>query len=280
MKSASRTRRLLLGTFAALALGAVGSGEVAAAETIKIGVLLGVYADSVEAAVDDAKAQGLDIKVIEFSDWTTPNLALQSGDIDMNYFQHRPFMENAAKAAGFDFSDAGIGVLANIGLYSLRHKGFAEIPEGGSVAVASDPVNQGRCLLLMQKAGLIRLKDEVGFRGTLDDIVDNPKRLRFSEVEGPQLARVAGDVDLAFGYPHYIVAAYAFDPSSGLIYSGVDDKQFAILFAVRKDRAGDAALRKFVAIYQSSPKVRASISKAFADNPKLYTLPWESDGHS
>ena len=130
---------------------------------------------------------------------------------------------------------------------------------GGSVAIASDPVNQGRCLLLMQKAGLLKLKDGVGFQGTIDDIVDNPKHLRFSEVEGPQLARVAGDVDLAFGYPHYIVAAHAFDPSSGLIYSGMDDKQFAILFATRKDRANDPDVAKFVRIYQTSPEVRAAI---------------------
>lgn len=276
MQILGRTRRHILRTSAVLACCALVSGWAAAAETIRIGVLPGVYADSVAAAVDDAKAQGLDVKVIEFSDWTTPNLALQSGDIDVNYFQHRPFMDNAAKAAGFDFADAGIGILANIGLYSLKHKSFAEIPDRGTVAVASDPVNQGRCLLLMQKAGLIRLKDGVGFHGTIDDIVDNPKHLRFSEVDGPQLARVAGDVDLAFGYPHYIVAAHAFDPSSGLIYSGIDDKQFAILFAVRKDRAADAGIGKFVAVYQTSPKVRAAISKAFADNPKLYTLAWES----
>ena len=278
MRTFAATRRTILAGLAGVA--ALGLSPARAAETIKIGVLPGVYADSVEAAVDEAKGQGLDVKVIEFSDWTTPNLALQSGDIDVNYFQHRPFMDNAAKSAGFDFADAGVGVLANIGLYSLKHKSFDDIPDKGTVAVASDPVNQGRCLLLMQKAGLIKLKAGVGFHGTLDDIVDNPKHLRFSEVEGPQLARVAGDVDLAFGYPHYIVAAHSFDPSSGLIYSGIDDKQFAILFAVRKDRVADPAIRKFVQIYQTSPKVRAAISKAFADNPKLYTLPWDGAGRS
>jgi D-methionine transport system substrate-binding protein len=269
------TRRSLLAALTGLsALSAIALPPAMAADTIKVGVLPGVYADSVTAAVDEAKAQGIDVRVIEFSDWTTPNLALQSGDIDINYFQHRPFMENAMKAGGFQFGDAGVGVLANLGLYSLKHKSFAEIPDKGTVAIANDPVNQGRCLLLMQKAGLLMLKDGVGFHGTIDDIVDNPKHLRFSEVEGPQLARVAGDVDLAFGYPHYIVAAHAFDPSSGLLYSGIDDKQFAILFATEKDRANDPVLRKFVGIYQASPNVRAAISKAFAGDPKLYTLPW------
>lgn len=273
-------RRFLAWTAALALLPVLGTANAPAAETIKIGVLPGVYADSINAALDEAKAKGLDVDVVEFSDWTTPNIALQAGDIDVNYFQHQPFLDNASKARGFDFAKAGVGILANIGLYSLKHKSFDEIPQGGSVAIASDPVNQGRGLLLMEKAGLIKLKDGVGFRGTLDDIVDNPKKLTFSEVEGPQLARVAGDVDLTQGYPHYIVAAKTFDPSSGLIYSGIDDKQFAILFSVRKDHADDPAIRKFVEIYQNSPKVRAAIGKAFADNPKLYTLSWQGAGPS
>ena len=145
----------------------------------------------------------------------------------------------------------------------------------GSVAIANDPVNQGRGLLLLEKAGLIKLKEGVGFRATLDDIVENPKKLTFNEVEGPQLVRVTGDVDLALGYPHFIIAAKAFDPAGGLLYSGIDDKQFAIRFVVRKDRADDPRIRQFVSIYQTSPKVRAAIGKAFADNPRLYTLAWD-----
>ena len=264
-------KSLLLAGVAALLLAA---GSPALAETLKIGVTPGAYADSVAEAAAEAKAQGLDVEVVEFSDWTTPNVALQAGDIDVNYFQHKPFLDNAIKERGYDFTDVGVGTLANIGLYSLKHKSFDEIPEGGSVAIANDPVNQGRGLLLLEKAGLIKLKEGVGFRGTLDDIVENPRKLTFSEVEGPQLVRVTGDVDLALGYPHFIVAAKAFDPASGLIYSGIDDRQFAIRFVVRKDRAEDPGIRKFVEIYQTSPKVRATIGKAFADDPKLYTIAW------
>ncbi|MET0313168.1 MAG: MetQ/NlpA family ABC transporter substrate-binding protein [Hansschlegelia sp.] len=261
--------------FAAVALVATLISGHALAAGLKVGVTPGAYADSIQAAAEEAKAQGLDVQVVEFSDWTTPNVALQAGDIDVNYFQHRPFLDNAIKDRGYDFTDVGIGTLANIGLYSLKHKSFAEIPQGGTVAIANDPVNQGRGLLLLQKAGLIKLKDGVGFKGTLDDIVENPKRLTFSEVEGPQLVRVTGDVDLALGYPHFIVAAKTFDPGSGLIYSGIDDKRFAIRFVVKKDRAQDPDIAKLVQIYQTSPKVRAAIAKAFANNPTLYTLAWE-----
>ena len=257
------------------ALLSVGAASLAAADALKIGVTPGAYADSVAAAAEEAKGQGLDVEVIEFSDWTTPNVALEAGDINLNYFQHQPFLDNAIKDRGYAFSAVGVGTLANIGLHSLKHKSFDENPQGGSVAIANDPVNQGRGLLLLEKAGLIKLKDGVGFRATLDDIVDNPKKLTFTEVEGPQLVRVTGNVDLALGYPHFIVAAKAFDPASGLIYSGIDDRQFAIRFVARKDRAGDANIAKFIHIYQTFPKVRAAIGKAFANNLKLYTLAWD-----
>lgn len=246
----------------------------AGAETIKVGVVPGVYADSIEALVPEAKAKGLDIEVVEFTDWTTPNIALQSGDIDVNYFQHKPFMDNAIADRGYEFVPVGVGVLANIGIYSLKYKDFASVPQDAKVAIANDPVNQGRGLLLLEKGGLIKLKDGVGYKGTIDDIVENPKNVSFTEVEGPQLARVTGDVDLALGYPHFIVASKAFDPSSGLIYSGVGDKQYAIVFAARKEKENDPGLKKLVELYQNSQAVKDAIHKAFGNDDKLYTLPW------
>jgi len=247
----------------------------AQAEAIKIGVVPGAYGDSIEALIPEAKAKGIEIKTVEFTDWTTPNIALQAGDVDLNYFQHRPFLDNAIAARGYELTDIGTGILANIGLYSLKHKDFASIPEGGTVGIASDPINQGRGLLLLQKAGLIKLRDGVGFKGTLDDIVENPKKLAFREVEGPQLVRITPDVDLALGYPHFIVASKAFDAGSGLLYSGIDDKRFSIVFAVRKDRANDPVLKEVVALYQNSQAVRDAIRKAFASNDKLYALSWK-----
>lgn len=257
---------------AALCLGASSAG----AEALRIGVVPGAYGDAVTVAAREAKAEGLDVKVVEFSDWTTPNVALDAGDIDVNFFQHRPFMENAAKQKGYAFDIVGQGILSNIGLYSLKHKRLDEIPVGGSVALANDPVNQGRGLLLLQKAGLVRLKDGVGFLGTLDDIVENPKKLRFTEVEGPQLARITGDVDLAQGYPHFIVAAGSFDPTSGLIYSGIEDKLFTVSFVTKTSRKDDPAIREFVTLFQNSDAVKRQIRKSFADSDKLYLLAWQN----
>lgn len=263
-------RALRLIAVAAFALGAMA----ARAESLKIGVVPGAYADAVNVAAGEAKARGIDVKVIEFSDWTTPNVALDAGDIDVNFFQHRPFMENVEKQKGYDFEIVGLGILQNLGLYSLKHKSLDKIPVGGTIAIANDPVNQGRGLLLLQRAGLIKLKDGVGFLGTLDDITENPKRLRFTEVEGPQLARITGDVDLAQGYPHFIVAAGTFDPTSGLVYTGIEDKLFAVSFVTKAARKDDPTIRTFVDLFQGSDAVKKRIHKSFADSDKLYLLAW------
>ncbi|MGN6025405.1 MetQ/NlpA family ABC transporter substrate-binding protein [Alcaligenes faecalis] len=245
-----------------------------AADSLRIGVVPGAYADSINAAAQDAKAQGIDVEVIEFTDWTTPNVAVDNGDIDINYFQHQPFLKNAIEKNGYKLASAGTGILANVGVYSLKHQAVDQVPQGGKVGIANDPVNQGRGLLLLQKVGLIKLKPEVGYLGSLDDIVENPKKLSFVEVEGPQLVRITGDVDIAQGYPHFIVAAKAFDPSSGLAYSGIEDAQFAIQFVVKADRTNDPVIQKFISIYQNSQSVRDVSRAAFNNDERLYTLAW------
>lgn len=245
-----------------------------AANSLRIGVVPGAYADSINAAAKDAKAQGINVEVIEFTDWTTPNVAVDNGDIDINYFQHQPFLKNAIEKNGYKLASAGTGILANVGVYSLKHQAVDQVPQGGKVGIANDPVNQGRGLLLLQKVGLIKLKPEVGYLGSLDDIVENPKKLSFVEVEGPQLVRITGDVDIAQGYPHFIVAAKAFDPSSGLAYSGIEDAQFAIQFVVKADRTNDPVIQKFISIYQNSQSVRDVSRAAFNNDERLYTLAW------
>ncbi|XAH24357.1 MetQ/NlpA family ABC transporter substrate-binding protein [Xylophilus sp. GW821-FHT01B05] len=262
--------RLLWAVVSSLLLAAT-----AQAQQLKIGVTPGSLADSVEVAAKEARQQGLDVKVIEFTDWTTPNTALAAGDIDLNYFQHQAFLDNAIKERGYKFTSVATGLLPNIGLYSLKLKRFDELKEGARVGVANDPVNQGRGLQLLEKAGLIKLRDGVGARGGLNDIVANPKKLKFSEIEGPQLVRALDDLDLAQGYPaHYVNAGKPQIAGSALLYSGIDDVYFAIRFVSRQDNAKDPRVLKFVKIYQDSPAVRAQIHKSFADNDKLYSLPW------
>lgn len=247
----------------------------ASAQTLRIGASAGVHADTVAAAVADAKKQGLDVKVIEFTDWTTPNEALAAGDLDLNYFQHQAFLDNAIQQRGYKFAVVGIGVLPNIGLFSYKIKRFDELKDGARVAVASDPVNQGRGLKLLETAGLIKLRDGAGAKVSVHDIVGNPKKLKFVEVEGPQLVRAIDDVDLAQGIPaHFVSAGKPQVASSGLLYSGASDSYYAIRFVARQDKADDPRIRQFVKIFYESKAVREQVQKSFAGDSKLYTLAW------
>lgn len=261
-------QRLLpfIAAFAALA---------AHAQPLRIGVTPGSLADSVQVAAQEARQQGLDVKVVEFTDWTAPNTALAAGDIDLNYFQHQAFLDNAIRERGYAFVSVATGPLPNIGLYSLKVRRFADLKDGARVGVANDPVNQGRGLLLLEKAGLIQLKAGVGARGSVNDIVANPRKLRFAEIEGPQLVRALDDLDLAQGYPaHYVNAGKPQVAGSALLYSGIDDLAYAIRFVARQDNARDPRIERFVKVYQQSPAVRAQISKSFAGDDRLYSLPW------
>jgi D-methionine transport system substrate-binding protein len=255
-------------------LAALSTTVAQAADKLRIGVVPGAYGDSIAVAAKEAKSQGIDVQVVEFTDWTTPNVAVDSGDLDINYFQHQPFLNNAIQKNGYKLASAGTGILSNIGLYSLKHKSLAELPQGGKVGIANDPVNQGRALLLLQSVGVIKLKPNVGYLGSINDIVENPKKLSFIEVEGPQLVRITPDVDVALGYPHFIVAAKAFDPSRGLVYSGIEDARFTIQFVVKSNRVNDPVIQKFIRIYQNSAAVKADIGRAFNNDSRLYTLGW------
>jgi D-methionine transport system substrate-binding protein len=252
---------------------AVTASSVYAADTptLTIGIATTPQIGALQEAAREAKAQGLDVKIIEFTDWNTPNAALANKDIDVNYFQHIPFLENAKKQGGYNFVAIAPGTIMKIGLYSKKVKSFAQLKDGATVAIANDPVNGGRGLLLLQRAGLIKLKPGVDYRATTLDIVDNPRHLKIVQLEASQLARSLDDVDLAEGYPSFIKLAGTADPNSALLFDGVENKIFAIQFVVRPESANDPRILKFISIYQHSPQVRAELDKAFGN---LYAVAW------
>ena len=232
------------------------------------------FAKPLQVAADEAKAQGLDVKLVEFSDWNTPNITLNHGDIDANFFQHQPFLDNAKKETDFKIKAFDKGAATHVGLYSKKYSSFSEIPDQAKVVVPNDPVNQGRALQLLQQVQLIKLNEPDNFLSGLNDIASNPKKLQFIEVEGPQTARAIDEADLAFGYPHYLRLAKTADPEKALIFDSNTDKRFAILFAVREDYEDvDGKLRKFVDIYQNSPKVKAALDADFG--AKLWFPGWK-----
>jgi D-methionine transport system substrate-binding protein len=238
---------------------------------LKIGTATSPQIEALKVAAREAKAQGLDVKIIEFTDWNTPNAALANKDIDVNYFQHIPFLENAKKQGGYDFVAIAPGTIMKIGLYSKKVKRFEDLKDGATVAIANDPVNGGRGLLLLQRAGLIKLKPGVDYRATTLDIVENPKHLKIVALEASQLARSLDDVDLAQGYPSFIKLAGTTDPNSALLFDGLENKNFAIQWVVRPESVNDPRIRKFISIYQHSPAVRAELDKAFGT---LYAVAW------
>ena len=244
------------------------------AAPLKIGVVPGVFADSVEVAAKEAKKQGLDVQVIEFSDWATPNIALDAGDIDLNYYQNSNYLANAVRSKGFKLTSVQAGILSYLGLYSSKYNALADLPNGAKVAIASDPVNVGRGLRLLQHAGLITLRPDTGLLGTQADIVANPKKLQFVEVEGPQLVRVTPDVDLAQGFPYFIIASKAFDAHKGLSYTSYEDDSWAIQFVARSDKTNDPRIAQFLTIYKNSEAVRSNIQAFYHNDQKLYRLAW------
>lgn len=259
----------------ALATGALLAASAAAAP-LKIGVTPGALADSVNAAAQEAKAAGLDVQVIEFTDWTTPNTALVAGDLDLNYFQHQAFLDNVIAERGYQIESVAYGLLPNIGLYSKKHTQLADIPVDAKVGVANDPVNQAHGLRLLQAAGLIELREGISGLASLADVSHNPRRLQLVEIEGPQLVRAVDDLDLAQGYPaHYVNAGQAQWASRALQYSTIDDLYYGIRFVARSDRKSDSRVKQFIDIYQSSPAVAQQIDASFANDSKLYSLPWK-----
>jgi len=268
------SRRLSLSVLLALS-SALSAVSTAHAQPLRIGTNPGMLGDSLEVAAREARKQGLDVRIVEMTDWTTPNVALASGDLDLNYFQHTAFLENEIRERGYKFAKAGVGVLPNIGLFSSRIKHLSDLKNGGTVALANDPVNQGRGLQLLAQAGLITLRPGVGSKATLNDIVTNPKKLAIKEIEGPQLVRALDDVDVAQGYPARFVAAGRPDiATSGLQYSTIDDAQYAIVFVARADNVNDPRISKFIRIYQQSPAVLAKIDELYVGDKRLYSLPW------
>ncbi|MFC6166042.1 MetQ/NlpA family ABC transporter substrate-binding protein [Acinetobacter terrestris] len=276
MAQTAKTKFTIIGVIiAAVIIGLVvwNQQKKSASDELVIGISPS-FAKPLQVAADEAKQQGLNVKLVEFSDWNTPNITLNHGDIDANFFQHQPFLDNAKKETDFKIKAFAKGAATHVGLYSKKIKSFDELKDNAKVVVPNDPVNQGRALLLLQQAQLITLKDPENYLSSLKDIETNPKKLQFVEVEGPQTARAIDDVDLAFGYPHYLRLAKTADPEQALLFDSNADTRYAILFAVRDDyQDKNDKLKKFVEIYQNSAKVKQALDQDFG--AKLWFPGWK-----
>ena len=276
MAQSAKSKLAIIGVIAAIAIIGLAiwtQQKKPANQELVIGISPS-FAKPLQAAAAEAEQQGIHVRLVEFSDWNTPNITLNHGDIDANFFQHQPFLDNAKKETDFKIKAFDVGAATHVGLYSKKYKSFEALPDSAKVVIPNDPVNQGRALQLLQQAKLITLKNPENYLSSLKDIAANPKKLQFTEVEGPQTARAIDDADLAFGYPHYLRMAKTADPESALLFDSNTDKRFAILFAVKEGYQDEGGkLRKFVDIYQNSPKVKQALDADFG--AKLWFPGWK-----
>ena len=152
-------------------------------QVLKIGATAVPHAEILEQVKPILAKDGIELKITEFTDYNTPNLALGDKEIDANFFQHVPYMEEFAKAHKLDLVSAGGVHLEPMGLYSRKIKDLKDLPKGAKIAIPNDPTNGGRALLLLQKQGLITLKDSTNILSTVQDITANPNEYQFVELE-------------------------------------------------------------------------------------------------
>ncbi|MFN3460081.1 MAG: MetQ/NlpA family ABC transporter substrate-binding protein [Oceanibaculum sp.] len=241
----------ILGGLAALLLTA-GLAGAASAETIRVGVSAGPHAEILEQVRKVAAQDGLDIKIIEFTDYVVPNTALASGDIEANSFQHLPYLENQVKDRGFKLVSVGQTVVFPMGFYSKKVKSFDELPEGATVAIQNDPTNGGRSLLLLQAKGVIKLRDGVGLKPTLLDIAANPKKLRLIELDAAQLPRSLDDVTAAAVNTNYAVEA-GLDPVKDAIAREDAESPYTNIIAVREQDKHKPWVAALLKAYHTQP---------------------------
>ncbi|WP_414471896.1 MetQ/NlpA family ABC transporter substrate-binding protein [Microvirga sp. M2] len=248
-----------LGLIALLSLAVLPAA--AQTQTVRIGVTPGPHAQILEAVKPIAAKKGLDIKIIEFSDYVVPNEALASGELEANSFQHQPYLDNQKENRGYKIETAAQTVNFPIGVYSKKHKAFDALPDGARVAIPNDPTNGGRALLLLQDKGLIKLKDNVGFKPTILDITANAKNLKFTEIDAAQAPRVLDDVDAAVINTNYATQA-GLDPVKDALTRENPKGPYVNIIAVRAEDKDKPWVKALVESYHS-PEVKAFVEETF-----------------
>jgi D-methionine transport system substrate-binding protein len=252
-----RRRSLLFG----LVVSAVARSAQAETTVIRIGATAGPHAQILEAVRPVAARQGLDLRIIEFSDYITPNVALDAGDLQANSYQNKPFLDQQIKDRGYRIENAGFTVNFPLGIYSRRWKRWQDVPDGAQIAIQNDPTNGGRSLLLLRDAGVIGLREGVGLLPTLRDIASNPHRLRFVEIDAAQTPRALDDVDAAAVNTNFALSA-KLNPSRDALLRETPKSPYVNLIAVRTADLDKPWVRTLLDSYRSD-EVKAFILATF-----------------
>lgn len=216
--------------------GAATSSSASNGTVITVGASPSPHAEILKAIEDEIKAAGFELKVVEYNDYVQPNVALSEGDLDANYFQHKPYLDNYNQENGTDLVSAAAIHFEPMGIYAGKSSDIKNVPDGAKIAVPSDATNEARALLLLQDQGVLKLKDGAGLEATKNDIAENPHNVEFVEVEAASVPRTLQDADFGVINGNYALSA-GLDTTATLASEGADSeaaKTYANIVAVRK----------------------------------------------
>lgn len=211
--------------------------------TLRVGATAIPHAEILNFIKPELAKEGINLDVQEFSDWTQLNPALAGKELDANYFQHVPYLDTYNQGAGTNLVPIAKVHIEPLGIYSRTIKNISDIPEKAVVAIPNDATNGGRALLLLQKAGLITLKEGVGLDATPLDITANPKKLDIKELEAASLPRTLDEVDFAVINTNYALPA-GLNPKADAIFIEDKDSPYANVLVVRAEDKDNEALNK------------------------------------
>ena len=238
--------------------------EPAASVTVKIGASVTPHAVILNFVKEQLKGEGVDLQVVEYNDYVLPNTAVESGDLDANYFQHTPYLNDFNANNGTHLVSVGAVHYEPFGIYAGKTASIADLPDGASIAVPNDGSNEARALYLLEAQGLIKLDHEAGFTVTKLNITDNPKNLDIREIEAAQIPRVLQDVDLGVINGNYAIEA-GLKIADALATEASDSdsaKTYANVLVVKEGNENSEAIAKvFKAI--TTDAVKDFIAKEF-----------------
>ncbi len=256
----SPLRRLATALAMATAFGMAG-GVAAQEVSIKVGVTGGPHAQIFEQVRAIAARDGLKIQVVEFSDYVQPNAALAAGDLDANSYQHKPYLDQQIKDRGYKIAAVGNTVNFPIGIYSKKVKALADLANGARFGIPNDPTNGGRELLKLESEALIKLKSGAGLRATPLDVVDNPKKIRFVEIDAAQLPRSLDDLDASAINTNFAISA-GLNPGKDAIARENAQGPYVNLIAIREADKDKPWVARLLKAYQYED-VRQFVDKTF-----------------
>ena len=230
-------------------------------QVLKIGATAVPHAEILEQVKPILAKEGIELKITEFTDYNTPNLALGDKEIDANFFQHIPYMDEFAKSHKLNLVSAGGVHLEPMGLYSRQIKDLKDLPKGAKIAIPNDPTNGGRALLLLQKQGLITLKDSSNILSTVQDIVSNPNDYQFVELEAAQVPRSLDDVALAAINTNYALNA-DLNPGKYALAIESKDSPYVNIVTVLKGNESDPKIKKLMEALHT-PEIKKFIEEKY-----------------